>query len=118
MTLLSWPRLSIATAAVACATIVVLASTLSAQQTAAPAQIPALLVSYPDWILTNGQILTVDKNFSIVQAIAIRDHRVLATGVDPGFASDLIPLALASTCQRIEQIKCFELADYATYDGA
>ena len=43
---------------------------------------------------------------------------VYVTGVDPGFASDLIPLALASTCQRVEQIRCFELADYATYDGA
>ena len=43
---------------------------------------------------------------------------IYITGVDPGFASDLIPLALASTCQRIEQIKCYELADYATYDGA
>ena len=43
---------------------------------------------------------------------------VYITGVDPGFASDLIPLALASTCQRIEQVKCYELADYATYDGA
>lgn len=43
---------------------------------------------------------------------------VYVTGVDPGFASDLLPLALASTCQRIEQIRCYELADYATYDGA
>jgi hypothetical protein len=43
---------------------------------------------------------------------------VYITGVDPGFASDLLPLALASTCQRIEQITCYELADYATYDGA
>lgn len=43
---------------------------------------------------------------------------VYITGVDPGFASDLLPLALASTCQRVEQIKCYELADYATYDGA
>lgn len=40
------------------------------------------------------------------------------TGVDPGFASDLLPLALASTCQRVEQVRCYELADYATYDGA
>lgn len=46
------------------------------------------------------------------------DATVYITGVDPGFASDLIPLALASTCQRIEQIRCYELADYATYDGA
>ncbi len=43
---------------------------------------------------------------------------VYITGVDPGFASDLIPLTLASTCQRVEQIRCYELADYATYDGA
>src|SRR5690349_15591700 len=32
---------------------------------------------------------------------------VYITGVDPGFASDLVPLALASTCQRVEQIKCY-----------
>lgn len=43
---------------------------------------------------------------------------IYITGVDPGFASDLLPLALASTCQRVEQIRCYELADYATYDGA
>lgn len=46
------------------------------------------------------------------------DATVYVTGVDPGFASDLLPLALASTCQRVEQVKCYELADYATYDGA
>ena len=40
------------------------------------------------------------------------------TGVDPGFANDLIPLALAGTCRRIEQVRCMEIADYATYDGA
>ena len=43
---------------------------------------------------------------------------VYVTGVDPGFVTDLIPLALASTCQRITQVRCYELADYATYDGA
>lgn len=46
------------------------------------------------------------------------DATVYVTGVDPGFASDLLPLVLASTCQRVEQVKCYELADYATYDGA
>ena len=40
------------------------------------------------------------------------------TGVDPGFANDLIPFALAGTCQRIDQVRCLEIADYATYDGA
>lgn len=43
---------------------------------------------------------------------------LFVTGVDPGFVTDLLPLALASTCQSIEQIRTMEIADYATYDGA
>ena len=46
------------------------------------------------------------------------DSTIFVTGVDPGFATDLMPFALAGTCQRIEQIKTMEIADYATYDGA
>jgi hypothetical protein len=60
-----------------------------------------------------------DKVIEKVEASArAGSATVYVTGVDPGFASDLIPLALASTCQRIEQIRCYEVADYATYDGA
>ena len=44
------------------------------------AQVPDELVSYPDWIFTNGKILTVDKNFSIAEALAVRDGRILAAG--------------------------------------
>ncbi len=43
---------------------------------------------------------------------------IYVNGVDPGFVTDLIPLAFASTCRRIEQVRCMEIADYATYDGA
>jgi len=43
---------------------------------------------------------------------------LFVTGVDPGFANDLLPFALAGTCQSIEQVRCTEIADYATYDGA
>ncbi len=43
---------------------------------------------------------------------------VFMTGVDPGFATDLLPFALAGTCQSIQQIRTMEIADYATYDGA
>ena len=43
---------------------------------------------------------------------------IFINGVDPGFINDLIPLALAGTCQRVEQVRCMEIADYATYDGA
>ena len=43
---------------------------------------------------------------------------LFVSGVDPGFTNDLIPLALASTCRAVERIRCVEIADYATYDGA
>jgi 2,4-diaminopentanoate dehydrogenase len=43
---------------------------------------------------------------------------VFITGVDPGFINDLIPLVFSGTCQQIEQVRCTEIADYATYDGA
>jgi hypothetical protein len=46
------------------------------------------------------------------------DSTVFFTGVDPGFATDLLPFALAGTCQSIEQVRTMEIADYATYDGA
>jgi hypothetical protein len=51
---------------------------------------------------------------------ACREHGVslFVTGVDPGWANDLLPFAVASTCQHVEQVRCSEIADYATYDGA
>ncbi len=33
-----------------------------------------------DWVLTNGKILTADDNFSIVEALAIEDGRIVAVG--------------------------------------
>lgn len=60
-----------------------------------------------------------DKYVDRVQDAAREgDSTIFITGVDPGFATDLLPFALASTCQRIEQIRTMEIADYATYDGA
>jgi hypothetical protein len=45
------------------------------------------------------------------------DSSVFITGVDPGFATDLVPFALAGTCQSIQQVRTMEIADYATYGG-
>ena len=63
--------------------------------------------------------LLPDKYISRLEETArLGNSSLFITGVDPGFANDLIPFALAGTCQRIEQVRCMEIADYATYDGA
>ena len=36
-------------------------------------------------------------------------------GIDPGFANDALPLAMTSLSQRIDQVRCQEIADYSTY---
>ncbi|MBH0779894.1 NAD(P)H-dependent amine dehydrogenase family protein [Nocardia bovistercoris] len=70
------------------------------------------LLQYP-WKVLPGKFFR-----PIEEAAQQGDASVFITGVDPGFANDLIPLAFAGTCQRVEQIRCMEIADYATYDGA
>ena len=36
-------------------------------------------------------------------------------GIDPGFANDVLPLVLTSLSQRVDEVRCFEIADYSTY---
>ncbi|WP_299559300.1 diacylglycerol kinase [uncultured Mycolicibacterium sp.] len=60
-----------------------------------------------------------DKYIAPLEQIARSANTSLfVTGVDPGFVNDLLPLALSGTCRAIEQVRCMEIADYATYDGA
>lgn len=60
-----------------------------------------------------------DKFIQRVEDAAQHGHSSLfVSGVDPGFVNDLIPLALAGTCQKVEQVRCMEIHDYASYDGA
>jgi len=42
---------------------------------------------------------------------------LFVNGIDPGFANDLLPLALAGTCLRIDELRCVEIVDYASYDN-
>ena len=39
-------------------------------------------------------------------------------GIDPGFANDVLPLALSSLSTRIDRIRCYEISDYSSYDNA
>jgi 4-hydroxy-tetrahydrodipicolinate reductase len=38
------------------------------------------------------------------------------SGIDPGFANDLLPITLMGACERIESVRIQEILNYATYE--
>ena len=40
----------------------------------------------------------------------------LTSGFDPGWSGDVIPLALAQVCERVDSVRVSELMDYSTYE--
>lgn len=43
---------------------------------------------------------------------------LFVNGVDPGWANDMLPLAVSTICERIDELRCQEVVNYATYDNA
>jgi 4-hydroxy-tetrahydrodipicolinate reductase len=37
------------------------------------------------------------------------------SGIDPGYANDLVPLTFCGTCERIDRVRVMEVLDYSTY---
>lgn len=72
----------------------------------------AVFLQYP-W-----QVLPSELVKPIEEATQTGQSSVFVNGIDPGFANDLLPLALAGTCQSVEQIRCMEIINYDTYDSA
>lgn len=60
-------------------------------------------------------------NSAILQPLvdACRDGNTscFTTGIDPGFANDLLPLVLLSACAQVERLRILEILDYSTYAG-
>ena len=59
-----------------------------------------------------------DKNLrkSLEAACIAGNSSCFVSGIDPGFANDLIPLTLLSICENVEQIHIAEILNYATYN--
>ncbi len=69
---------------------------------------PVLLV-YPDG-------LGLDSFVERIRAAGERTGASLhVNGIDPGFANDVLPLAMTSLSQRIDLVRVSEIADYSTY---
>ncbi|OBK40494.1 diacylglycerol kinase [Mycobacterium sp. 1245111.1] len=72
----------------------------------------AVFLQYPWQTLPDNMLKPIED------AAREGNSSLFVNGIDPGFANDLIPLALAGTCQSVQQIRCMEIVDYATYDSA
>jgi 2,4-diaminopentanoate dehydrogenase len=72
----------------------------------------AVFLQYP-W-----QTLPAEMVAPIEEAAKTGGASLFVNGIDPGFANDLLPMALAGTCQSVEEIRCMEIINYDTYDSA
>jgi 4-hydroxy-tetrahydrodipicolinate reductase len=43
---------------------------------------------------------------------------IFVNGIDPGFGNDALPLLITGISERIDEVRCIELLNYATYDQA
>ncbi|WP_370330039.1 diacylglycerol kinase [Mycolicibacterium hippocampi] len=72
----------------------------------------AVFLQYPWQVLPDEMVKPIED------AAKAGNASIFVNGIDPGFANDLLPLALAGTCQSVQQIRCMEIINYDTYDSA
>ncbi|MCW2794292.1 MAG: dihydrodipicolinate reductase [Nocardioides sp.] len=61
------------------------------------------------------KILPADLLERLAEAGRTTGASLHVNGIDPGFANDVLPLALTSLSQRIDEVRVMEIADYSTY---
>jgi 2,4-diaminopentanoate dehydrogenase len=66
---------------------------------------PSMALTPPTW---------VDP---ITEACAAGGASCFTTGIDPGFANDLLPMTLMGLCGEIRRVKALEILDYINYEG-
>jgi 2,4-diaminopentanoate dehydrogenase len=71
-----------------------------------------VFLQYPDGVVPDEMIDPVRK------AAADGGATLFVNGIDPGFANDWLPLALTGISESIDEVRCFEICNYATYDSA
>jgi hypothetical protein len=70
-----------------------------------------VFLQYPDGVVPPEMSEPVRK------AAAEGGASLFVNGIDPGFANDWLPLALTGISERIEQVRCYEICNYATYNA-
>ncbi|GAC82769.1 hypothetical protein GP2_005_00100 [Gordonia paraffinivorans NBRC 108238] len=68
-----------------------------------------VVLQFPFGILPDSLLERIEK------AGAASGASLHVNGIDPGFANDVLPLSMTSLSQRIDEVRCQEIADYSTY---
>jgi 4-hydroxy-tetrahydrodipicolinate reductase len=69
-----------------------------------------VFLQYPDGVMPDTMIDPVR------QAALDGDVSLWVNGIDPGFANDWLPLVVTGISERIDEVRCMEILNYATYD--
>jgi 4-hydroxy-tetrahydrodipicolinate reductase len=59
--------------------------------------------------------LDAEMRRPLEEACAAGGTSLFTSGIDPGFANDLLPLALTGTCEYVDSVRVMEIVNYATY---
>ena len=68
-----------------------------------------VFLQYPHGIIPDDMVERLRK------AGETGNASLYVNGIDPGFANDVLPLVMTSLSQRVDEVRCSEIADYSTY---
>lgn len=69
-----------------------------------------VFLQFPDGTAPDEMVLPLRE------AAAQGGVSLFVSGIDPGFANDWLPLTVTSISERIDEVRCLEILNYATYD--
>jgi 4-hydroxy-tetrahydrodipicolinate reductase len=72
--------------------------------------------SSPVFLQFPDGVVPPEMSEPVRQAARMADKSIFVNGIDPGWANDTLPLALTGISERIDEVRCLEVLNYATYD--
>ncbi|MFF5263007.1 dihydrodipicolinate reductase [Actinomadura viridis] len=72
--------------------------------------------SSPVFLQFPDGVVPPEMSGPVREAAAEGGASLFVNGIDPGFANDVLPLALTGISERVDEVRCLEILNYATYD--
>ncbi|GLZ14477.1 diacylglycerol kinase [Actinomadura sp. NBRC 104425] len=72
--------------------------------------------SSPVFLQFPDGVVPPEMSRPVREAAAAGGASIFVNGIDPGFANDTLPLVLTGISERVDEVRCMEILNYATYD--